>query len=150
MTSPCGLDCFNCRMYLANQDSRLRAANAEVFGLPCEKATCEGCRNAHGTISFLGSTEPCDVFRCTGEKGIDFCYQCPDFPCDHLHPYADRASVRQHNTKLFNLCLIRKMGLDAWAEVKAASVKTIYFNGKLRVHSTEKAASQNGSDKGEL
>jgi Protein of unknown function (DUF3795) len=142
MTSPCGLDCFNCRMYLAKENAQLRAANADVFGLPSEKAICEGCRNAHGTIAFLGSTEPCDVFRCTGEKGISFCFQCSEFPCDNFHPYADKASVRQHNTKLFNLCLIKKMGLDAWAEAKAASVKATYFNAKLKVHSSEKAANE--------
>jgi hypothetical protein len=108
-------------MYLANEDPELRAASAEALGLPYEEAKCGGCRNASGT------------------KGIDFCYQCQDFPCDHLHPYADQASVRQHNTKLFNLCLIKKMGLEEWARVKAKSVKETYFNGKLRVHSVEKS-----------
>jgi len=140
MTSPCGLDCFNCRMYLANDDTELRAANAEALGLPYEEAKCEGCRNAGGTIAFLGDTEPCDVFRCAAEKGIAFCYQCSDFPCDYLHPYADQASVRQHNTKLFNLCLIKRMGLEQWARTKANSVKETYFKGKLRVHSREKTA----------
>jgi hypothetical protein len=145
MTSPCGLDCFNCRMYLANGDPGLRAVAAEALGLPKEEARCEGCRNAKGIIAFMGGTEPCDVFRCTAEKGIDFCYQCPDFPCDHLHPYADQASVRQHNTKLFNLCLIKKMGLEEWVRVKAKSVKETYFNGKLRVHSVEKSTQEKGS-----
>jgi len=116
MTSPCGLDCSNCRMYLANDDTELRAANAEALGLPYEEAKCEGCRNAGGTIAFLEDTEPCDVFRCAAEKGVAFCYQCSDFPCDHLHPYADQASVRQHNTKLFNLCLIKKDGPGAMGE----------------------------------
>ncbi|HTY23803.1 MAG TPA: DUF3795 domain-containing protein [Desulfomonilaceae bacterium] len=145
MTSPCGLDCFNCRMYLANDDTELRTANAEALGLPYEEAKCEGCRNAGGTIAFLGDTEPCDVFRCAAEKGVAFCYQCSDFPCDYLHPYADQASVRQHNTKLFNLCLIKKMGLEQWARTKAKSVKETYFNGKLRVHSREKAAKDESS-----
>lgn len=142
MTSPCGLDCFNCPAYLANEDAQLRASIAEKLGLPYEKARCEGCRNACGTIAFLGDSDPCDVFRCAGEKGLTFCYQCGDFPCDHLHPYADQASVRPHNTKVFNLCLIKKMGLDAWAESKAISVKQTYFNGKLRVHYTEKVAGE--------
>jgi hypothetical protein len=142
MTSPCGMDCFNCPAYLANEDAQVRAALAERLRLPHEKVRCEGCRNARGTIAFLGDTEACDVFRCTNEKRLTFCYQCGDFPCDHLHPYADQASVRQHNTKVFNLCLIKKMGLDTWAETKAASVKQAYFNGKLRVHATEKAAQE--------
>jgi Protein of unknown function (DUF3795) len=146
MTSPCGLDCFNCRMYLANEDRPLRAAAAEALGLPYEEAKCDGCRNEGGTIAFLGDTAPCDVFRCTAEKGITFCYECRDFPCDHLHPYADQASARQHNTKLFNLCLIKKMGLEEWVRTKAKSVKDTYFNGKLRIHSAEKSKEEEGSD----
>jgi hypothetical protein len=125
-------------MYLANEDAQLRAEISKKLGLPCEKARCEACRNAHGTITFMGATEPCDVFGCTNRKGISFCFECSDFPCDYLHPHADLASTRQHNTKLFNLCLIRKMGLEAWAEGKAKSVKETYFNARLRVHSTEK------------
>jgi len=138
MTSPCGLDCFNCPMYLANEDREVRKNISVGLNLPYEKAKCEGCRNAQGTIAFLGSTAPCDVYKCTNRKGLAFCYECSDFPCDHLHPYADQASVRQHNTKLFNLCLIKKMGLETWARDKARNVKETYFNGKLRVHSTEK------------
>ena len=87
---------------------------------------------------FLGDSKPCDVFRCTSEKGIAYCYECADFPCDHLHPYADQASVRPHNTKLFNLCLIKKMGVDQWAKDKALNVKQTYFNDKLRVHVADK------------
>lgn len=139
MTSPCGLDCFNCPAYLANEDAELRTMISKRRNLPYEKASCEGCRNANGTIALLGATEPCDVYRCTNQKGLMFCNQCLDFPCDHLHPYADQASVRPHNTKIFNLCLIKKMGLELWAKDKAKNVKQTYFNGKLRVHSKEKA-----------
>lgn len=134
MTSPCGLDCFNCPAYLANEDIKLRASISKRFNLPLEAARCEGCRNAKGSIAFLGDDEPCDVFRCTSEKGITYCYECTDFPCDNLHPFADQASVRPHNTKLFNLCLIKKMGIDHWAEHKALNVKQTYFNGSLKVH----------------
>lgn len=134
MTSPCGLDCFNCPAYLANEDMGLRAGISERLHLPLEAARCEGCRNARGIISLLGDDKPCDVFRCTNEKGIKYCYECADFPCDHLHPYADKAAVRPHNTKLFNLCLIKKMGVDRWAEERAAGVRKTYFAGILKVH----------------
>jgi hypothetical protein len=138
MTSPCGLDCFNCPAFLANEDVNLRASIAKRLHLPIDAARCEGCRNAKGTISLLGDKEPCDVFRCTREKDIRYCYECRDFPCDHLHPYADQASVRPHNTKVFNLCLIKKMGIDKWAKDKALNVKQTYFNGKLMAHSTDR------------
>jgi hypothetical protein len=137
MTSPCGLDCFNCPMYLANEDMELRANMSERLNISPESARCKGCRNEGGAIPFLGDRKPCAVFSCTGRKGIRYCYECADFPCDHLHPYADQASVRPHNTKLFNLCLIKKIGIDQWAKGKALDVKRTYFNGKLGVHGTD-------------
>lgn len=138
MTSPCGMDCFNCPAYLANEDINLRTDLSERLHLPVEAAKCEGCRNAKGTISFLGDKKPCDVFRCTSEKGIIFCCECMDFPCDYLHPYADKAIARPHNTKVFNLCLIKKMGIDQWVKEKALNVRKNYFNGTLRVHAADK------------
>jgi len=133
MTAPCGLDCFNCPLYLANENEKLRTAISNNLGIPVEQAVCKGCRNEDGTITAISMTEPCNVFRCTRDKGLRFCYECADFPCDYLHPYADMALQRPHNTKVFNLCLIKKMGLESWAETKAKSVKETYFKGKLKL-----------------
>ena len=133
MTAPCGLDCFNCPMYLANEVKKLRTSVSKNLNIPSEKAICKGCRNENGTISFLKMTEPCNVYKCIQNKGLKFCYECSDFPCDHLHPYADRASLFPHNTKVFNLCLIKKMGLETWANEKAKSVKDTYYKGKFKL-----------------
>ena len=131
MTSPCGLDCFNCPAYLANENQELSATISKTFGIPSQKASCNGCRNEGGRI--LDRSEPCNVYRCIGKKRIQFCCDCTDFPCDHLHPYADRASQVPHNTKVFNLCLIKKMGLKSWAEDKAKNVRDTYYNGKFKL-----------------
>lgn len=133
MTAPCGLDCFNCHVYLANENVNLRAVIAERFGIPEKEAVCQGCRNEGGAIAFLGMSEPCNVYRCIEKKGLDLCCDCADFPCDHLHPYADEASLRPHNTKVFNLCLIKKMGLESWAQDKAKKVRDTYFKGKFKL-----------------
>ena len=133
MTAPCGLDCFNCPMYLANKNEKLRNVIAEKLNIPLEMAVCRGCRNESGTIAFLNMTEPCSVYKCSENRGINFCCDCFEFPCDHLHPYADKASQFPHNTKVFNLCLIKKMGLEAWAKEKAKNVKDTYFKGKFKL-----------------
>ena len=133
MTAPCGLDCFNCPMYLACENEELRKKIAENLGIPSEKAMCHGCRNEHGTIEALNMTGKCSVYQCTTARGVSFCFECPDFPCDNLHPYADRASEVPHNTKVFNLCLIKKMGLESWAKNKAKDVKGTYFKGKFKL-----------------
>jgi hypothetical protein len=133
MTAPCGLDCFNCPLYLANENENIRKAVAARLGLDPEQAVCGGCRNENGTIACIGMTGPCNVYRCIERKGIDFCFDCRDFPCDHLHPYADKAGERPHNTKVFNLCLIKKMGLDRWAPEKAKSVNATYYKGSFKL-----------------
>jgi len=133
MTSPCGLDCFNCPVYLANNNEKLREMVAARLNVPIEKAVCQGCRNEAGVIAATGRNKPCYVYRCIQEKEISFCCDCADFPCDYLHPYADQAAQRPHNTKVFNLCLIKRMGLENWANDKARNVKETYFKGKLKL-----------------
>jgi len=133
MTAPCGLDCFNCPMYMAMTDETLRRKIAENLKIPIENAACCGCRNENGTMAFMNMTEPCNVFRCTTDRHLEFCSDCADFPCDYLHPYADKASGVPHNTKVFNLCLIKKMGIEQWAQDKAKSVKDTYFKGKFKL-----------------
>jgi len=131
LTAPCGLACFLCSLYRANEDHELREETAKELNLPIEKAACKGCRNERGVMSFLGLSEACPIYRCTNEKGVSFCCECHDFPCDHLQPYADKAAEVPHNTKLFNLCLIKKIGLEPWAKEQAARVKETYFKRKF-------------------
>jgi hypothetical protein len=131
MTAPCGLDCFNCPMYLANENEKLRNIISERLNISLEKAVCKGCRNEKGTIAFVNMSKPCSIYTCNEKRGSSFCCDCSEFPCDRLHPYADKASQFPHNTKVFNLCLIKKMGLEAWAKKKAKAVKDTYFKGKF-------------------
>lgn len=134
MTAPCGLDCFNCHFYLAKdnpESMKVLESYNRLMGVPIDVMLCKGCRGEGGlpeTLKYgMGKTEPCHCYTCTQEKGIDFCCDCDDFPCDQLHPYADRAAQVPHNTKVFNLCLIKKLGLEKWAESKAGEVRETYF-----------------------
>lgn len=134
MTAPCGLDCFNCIGYLANEDPELIPVIADALELSPEqaaRAVCKGCRSQDGKIPFI-PTE-CRVYPCVKSKNIAFCHECPDFPCDFLHPYADQAARVPHNTKVFNLCLIRKLGLESWAKEKAGDVRKTYFEGEWKL-----------------
>ena len=120
-------------MYVAREDKELRGKIAKNMGIPFEHAMCLSCRDEKGIISFLKWNVPCNVYKCTDKRGIDFGSECSDFPCDYLHPYADRASEVPHNTKVFNLALIRKMGLESWAKTKAKDVKSTYFKSKFKI-----------------
>ena len=136
LTAPCGLDCFNCDFYLVTRDdpdAKKRIVEmSQQHNMPIEILRCEGCRAHDGKIPLqkhvFGEDHFCAAYECSQSKGVDLCCDCDDFPCDHLHPYADRADALPHNTKVFNLCLIEKMGLDKWAATKAADVRRDYFH----------------------
>ena len=130
LTAPCGLPCFACYLYLANEDEAMRHLVSQELGLPREQAVCPGCRNTQGRPAHLPMN--CRVYPCAAEKGVHLCCDCPDFPCDLLHPYFDNAKL-WHNTKVFNLCLIKKLGLEAWAQEKAPSVLETYSYANWRL-----------------
>lgn len=134
MTAPCGLDCFNCPFFLAKDHPEAAAQVKQwstQYNIPLEVMACEGCRAHDGKIPLqqhiFGESHRCAAYECSKQKGHDFCGDCDDFPCNHLHPYADKADSLPHNTKVFNLCLIKKMGLGKWAQSKAADVRRTYF-----------------------
>ena len=135
MTAPCGLDCFNCTFYLAHEDSKAMKQLeiwSEQLNVPTEIMLCQGCRNHDGQIPLqlrlFGDDHRCGAYQCSSAKKVAFCGECEDFPCDYLHPLADKAETLPHNTKVFNLCLINRMGLEKWAASKAAEVRKTYFN----------------------
>jgi hypothetical protein len=133
MTAPCGLDCFNCVGYLANENDEIRKMVSKRTGVPSDRAFCKGCRDEYGICPLLNMKEPCNVYKCIHHKALSFCYECEEFPCDYLHPYADRATEVPHNIKVFNLVLMKKMGVERWAKEKAKSVRDTYFKGKWNI-----------------
>ena len=134
LTAPCGRDCFNCYFYLASKDERYQKMLAHKLGLETEKVVCEGCRNIKGDCQVLknyGFSGKCKIFTCSHHKKAEFCSDCSDFPCDLLHPLSHGADKFPHNLKVFNLCMIKKMGLDNWAKNKAKQSFDRYYSDML-------------------
>lgn len=127
MAAPCGLLCSDCGVYRVKDDPSLReiliAKNLNWKGIPCP-----GCRTIKGKSQFISGT--CATYACVTERGHDFCYECPEFPCDKLNPSADRAGDLPHNIKVFNLCCIKEQGLAKWLQ-NASVIKKRYFFGKM-------------------
>ena len=117
ITSPCGLTCSTCVIYLANTDKDIRKRVAKQFNIPPEKVGCPGCRLAKGKSPIM--PVKCKIYKCSEKKGIKFCRDCPDFPCDLLHPYMAKVNCLRHNIRVFNLtCLIKKIGSKSWTKEK--------------------------------
>jgi hypothetical protein len=64
---------------------------------------------------------------------VAFCSECNEFPCVLLAPIADQAARFPHNMKLYNLCRIKKVGLERWIEEEAEQIRKKYFTGKFVV-----------------
>lgn len=134
MTSPCGRDCFNCPVFIASGNEKLKKAMAHRLGIPEDSVDCKGCRDEEGKCKFLGAlgfAEGCRIYDCVSKKGVKFCFECSEFPCDLLHPLADMADRFPHNMKVFNLCRIARVGVEKWATEEAKASFDRYYAGKL-------------------
>jgi len=129
LITPCGLYCGRCLLYQARTDTSLRKRIAEAQGVTEDKlALCAGCRALKGKVPVLDSPV-CATYTCVTNKNLEFCYECPDFPCLKLAPCADRAAEIPHNTKIYKLLLLKKEGVDSF--IKSYSTRTHqYFRGK--------------------
>lgn len=132
LTAPCGLDCFNCEIYEANLTDQMAEFIHTKMGVPKEQISCRGCRAQDGRHFHLPN-DGCLTLTCAKEKGVEFCCDCGDFPCSYLAPLADGAERFPHNIKLFNLCRIKKVGHERWAEHEAGEIRKKYFTAKFVV-----------------
>ena len=129
--APCGL---NCRKCMANKEGEIKNLSkalqkllgnfdkyAERFSafLPVFKkypafkelleyfcrADCAGCRN--GSCKYPN----CGVSACYRRKGVDFCFQCEEFPCGktNFDPDLKRRQIKMNNR-------MKEIGLEAYFE----------------------------------
>ena len=126
MTAPCGLQCFECYLFLAQFDNEIAEAIAGVHNVSIDEIKCKGCRAEDGRCAHL--TMECRVYKCIEKTDMKTCAECNDFPCEYLHPYSDQA-MKPHNTKVFNLCRIKNIGIEKWAKKEAGNILDKYFYG---------------------
>jgi hypothetical protein len=129
LTAPCGIDCFNCEIYEDNLSNVVAEVLHAKYGWPKEEIACKGCRRQDGKHIHL--PQGCATLDCVKAKGVELCCDCNDFPCALLAPMADLAAVRPHNMKLYNLCRIKKIGIERWIAEEAGQIRTKYFTGKF-------------------
>ena len=127
--APCGINCGACPAYLCKDDPQLLEAIV-VKGMSREDLPCPGCRKHEGKCAFTEGD--CATYGCVQDHKVTFCYECHEFPCQYLHPCADRATLLPHNMKLFNLCYIQKHGLTSF-KAKYPEIKARYYAGKMSI-----------------
>jgi len=111
--APCGLDCERCAMYAGGRIKHLATGLAEALQgfenmapkvadrVPAlgeyshfveilqlfTEAGCAGCRGGGSQLPF------CAARTCYRERGVDFCFQCEEYPCQR-NAYPDNMARR--------------------------------------------------------
>lgn len=68
---------------------------------------------------------------------VDFCFECPDFPCRRLQTL-DRRYVTRYNTSLIaNLRQIQAVGVAAWLAKQAALYTCPACGGTISIHDSK-------------
>jgi hypothetical protein len=130
LTAPCGLYYGGCSLYRARSDKALAERMAQRMGVSADMVPiCLSCRAQEGRIAVVA--EPvCSTYNCAvSEKGLEFCYQCDEFPCLKLAPCVDRAQEIPHSSKVYNLLLLQKLGTKKWLQYGDMLWKQ-YWQGK--------------------
>jgi len=125
LTAPCGLPCFLCDIHENNLTDEVAESIHAKFGVPKNEIACKGCRQQNGKHFHIPNG--CATLDCVKAKGVEMCCDCNDFPCAFLAPTADKAAAYPHNIKLFNLCRIKKVGIERWIEAEAGQIRNKYF-----------------------
>ena len=86
--SLCGLNCALCSMHLGGY--------------------CPGCGGGAGNQS-------CAIARCSLEHGgIQFCWECPEYPCPRYEGFDDGDSFVPHRHRQQDVAQARALGLDTY------------------------------------
>jgi hypothetical protein len=119
LLSPCGLYCGACGIMIAHRegDQKLKEKLAAAYGLKPSDIACEGCLSE----KLFVYCRACPVRKCAGEKGLEGCYLCSEFPvCPHINnfPYpAGKENIMRAIPEW------KKLGTEKWvaAEMKRYS-----------------------------
>lgn len=134
IVAPCGLDCFNCNLHESNVAPEFQKKISEQTKLPQDMIKCKGCSDGNQCLFIDLQGKTCATLKCTQEKGVRFCFECSDFPCSMLMPLADGSNQYPHNVKLFNLCMMKKIGVEDWTK-QANTIRENYFTTKFQIGS---------------
>ncbi len=128
-SAPCGLDCFNCEIFVDNITEEMKMQFAAKIKIEPEEVACKGCRLEENGCKFLGQS--CETLKCITEKNLEFCFECDEFPCNKLQPAKEGADRLPHNYKVFNLCRMKAVGVEKWADEEAKLIRQRYFSGRF-------------------
>ena len=119
MVGICGLYCGTCPNYLASRKNDLEQLKkiSEATGIPIEEVRCDGCLSDN---VFAPCVKCMHGFReCAKEKEVDWCFECPDFPCQRLEDFKDVHivnNISHHEHVIDELNNMKENGIEQWVK----------------------------------
>jgi Protein of unknown function (DUF3795) len=110
LAAVCGLFCPACRVFIGTKEEpeRLRTM-ARRFQKPIEEMQCNGCRSDRRCF-YCEST--CTMAKCAAEKGVEFCGECSEYPCENLKAFQ---AEMPHRIELWqSQKRIKEAGYEKW------------------------------------
>ena len=108
LIAPCGMNCALCASYLA----LVNDVKSKGIKIPY----CTGCRMRNKKCAFIKKS--C-TRRLKGE--VDFCFECPDFPCDRVKILDARYKSKYKMSMIENSLFIKEHGLQKFLEKQKKS-----------------------------
>ncbi len=110
LSAVCGLFCPACTIFIGTkEDPKRLGVLSERIQKPVEELQCSGCRTE--TRCFY-CRDICKMAKCASEKGVDFCGECPGYPCDDLKVFQ---AAMPHRIELWKSHeRIRQVGYEKW------------------------------------
>ena len=111
----CGIYCGACIIYRAyNDQDKTLIQHLTDLGFPEETIRCKGCTS--GVVP--PQCAKCGFRDCVTQKGISFCSECEDLPCEALIELSEERA-RKDNRPHLSLCLaslktLKQVGVQDW------------------------------------
>jgi len=105
----CGLYCGGCSAY---QETEAGTTSQEGP----EAVTCRGC----ASDELPPWCADCAIKRCNRQRGIRYCLQCSDYPCEQLMGFTNDPKYPYHKAVHADMERLDDIGLAAWLEEQAS------------------------------
>ena len=115
--APCGMNCLVCYKHCYH------------------KKPCSGCRN-----SDKGKPEHCRKCRikdCIGDKGLAYCYECPEHPCRLIKNLEKSYNKRYQVSLMENSAFVSRYGLERFMAGQKEKYTCPICGGVISVHDGE-------------
>ena len=100
----CGLNCGLCSRYYIEGSSR------------CPGCAGEGFSEVHPS---------CGILSCSQRKGLEFCFDCEEFPCKKFDKWGDADSFITHMNYLTDMEKAKEKGIDAYKTELNTKIKVL-------------------------